>query len=87
MKTNIETNTNSNLNPTAPRRAANSLKAVVVILSLTALCLSYQATNEAVALYGVLDNVQTTLANEQSVKAQTTAGVPISETKSSVAVL
>ena len=86
MKTNIETNTNSDLNatPTAPGRAAASLKAVVVILSLTALCLSYRAANEAVALYGVLDKVQATLANEQTVQAHAT-GTQISETKSSVA--
>jgi hypothetical protein len=87
MKTNTETSTNSDLNipPAAPRRAANSLKAVVVILSLTALCLSYRAANEAIDLYGVLDKVQTTLNNEQSVKAQATATVQISETKPSVA--
>ena len=87
MKTNIETNTNSDLNamPTAPGRAAAALKAVVVILSLTALCLSYRAANEAVALYGVLDKVQATLANEQAVQAHVAAGTQISETKSSAA--
>jgi hypothetical protein len=88
MKTNIETNittaTNSMQTPGISRRGAG-LKAVVIILSVTALCLSYRAANEAVALYGVLDKVQATLANEQSMQAQAAAHVQISETKTSVA--
>jgi len=90
MKTNTEMNINAEINPLSlpaqnVTRRAKALKAVVVILSLTALCLAYRAANEAVALYGVLEKVQATLANEQSVQAQITVGGHISETKSSLA--
>ena len=87
MKTNIETNPNSDVAPAAQKLSlrGRGLKAVLVILSLTALCLSYRAAREAVALYGVLEKVQATLANEQTVKAQATSPVQISETKPAVA--
>ncbi len=91
LKANTEMNTNSDLNTAAApvirasRRPSTFLKVGTFILSLTALCLSYQAANEAVALYGVLDKVQDTLATEQFVKAQMTAGTRISETNPSVA--
>lgn len=90
MKTNTEMNINTDMNaastpvPNISRRA-KGFKAVVVMLSLTALCLSYRAANEAVALYGVLEKVQATLASEQSALAQATARMQISETKHSVA--
>jgi len=72
MNTNIETNTHSDNNPapSARRRPTLGLKVTVVALSLIALALSYRAATEAVALYGVLDKVQDTLAHEQTVKAQ-----------------
>jgi len=89
MKTNTEMNISTDINPAATQspsaRSAQGLKAVMVILSVVALCLSYRAANEAVALYGVLDNVQATLANEQSVQAQFAGGLQNSETKPSVA--
>ena len=88
MKTNTETNmtTESNSLP-APGvdRRGKGLKVAVIILSLTALCLSYRAASEAVALYGVLEKVQASFAAEQSIKAQATMHVQISETKSPVA--
>lgn len=82
MKTNIETNTHSDNNPAspAPRRPATGLKAVVVILSIAALCLSYRAANEAVALYGVLEKVHDAMAQEQQLKSHVTADQRISET-------
>ena len=87
MTTNIDTNTNSDINATSstPRRQGNGLKAVVVILSLIALCLSYRAATEAAALYRVLDKVHDTLAHEQQVKAQVVASPRISETISPLA--
>ena len=90
MKMNTEMNNKAEINP-APvqtpdvNHRANVLKATVIILSLTALCLSYRAASEAVALYGVLEKVQATLAQEQSIKAQVASGLQISETKHSVA--
>jgi hypothetical protein len=86
MKTNIETTTTTDNNPmhtSSNSRKRTGLKAVLVILSLTALCLSYQAANEAVALYGLLEKVQTALADEQSLR--TTAQMQNSETKPLVA--
>ena len=82
MKTNIETSTHSDNNPapSAPRRPATGLKAVVVILSIAALCLSYRAASEAVALYGLLEKVHDTMAQEQLMKSHVTAYQPISET-------
>jgi hypothetical protein len=89
MKTNIETNTNMNTDITTgtsnAARPAFALKVIVAILSLTALCLSYRAANEAVALYGVLEQVQAALANEQNIKSQASAGWQIYETKPSLA--
>lgn len=82
MKTNTETNTPSDNHPapSAPRRPATGLKAAVVILSLAALCLSYRAASEAVALYGVLEKVHDTMDQEQLVRSHVTAGQRISET-------
>ena len=90
-KTNTEMNTNTDTNttmtPTANTTSARrmGLKVGAVTLSLVALCLSYQAANEAVALYGVLDKVQDTLAAEQMIKAQAASVARISETNPSVA--
>lgn len=66
-------------------RRAKTLKVTVVILSLTALGLSYRAASEAMALYGVLEKVQATLAQEQIIKAQVASSLQISETKHSIA--
>jgi len=88
MKTNLETNMNSDIITTAAPKASRrgqGLKAAVVILSLAALWLSYRAANEAAALHGILEKVQAALSHEQSVKAQAATAVQISETKSSVA--
>ena len=87
MKTNIETNMNTDINTAASKvsRPAFALKIIVAVLSLTALCLSYRAANEAVALYGVLEQVQAALANEQNIKSQAAAREQISETKPSLA--
>lgn len=81
MKTNIETTIHSdNAAPAASRPASTGLKAAVVILSLAALCLTYRAATEAVALYGVLEKVHDTMAEEQLVKSHVTASHRISET-------
>jgi len=89
MKTNTEMNINAEINPASTQtpnaRRGKGLKGVVVALSLVALCLSYRAATEAMALYGVLEKVQATLAQEQSVKAQVATGQQISETKHAVA--
>lgn len=88
MKTKTETNINAENNPAstqAPNARRKGLKAVVVALSLVALCLSYRAATEAVALYGVLEKVQAALAQEQGIKAQIASDLQIVETKHSVA--
>lgn len=72
----------------APRRPRPVLKMATVMLSLVALCLSYRAAGEAIALYGVLEKVQDALAHEQMVKSQAAPVVPraeIAETKSGTA--
>jgi hypothetical protein len=52
---------------------------------VTALCLSYRAATEAVALYRVLDKVYTALSSEQSLQTQAAAHVQIFETTPAVA--
>jgi hypothetical protein len=89
MKMTTEMNNNAEINSATqtpgPNRSAKALKAMVIMLSLTALCLSYRAASEAMALYGVLENVQATLAQEQSIQAQAASGRQISETKHALA--
>ena len=89
MKINTEMNTNADNNSVLTQgpnlRRAAGLKVVMVALSLLALGLSYRAATEAVALYGVLEKVQATLANEQIAEAQFTARAQLSETKHSIA--
>ena len=90
MKMNTEMNNNAEINQASTQmpgvnRSVKALKATVIILSLTALCLSYRAASEAMALYGVLEKVQATLAQEQSIKAQVASSRQISETKPALA--
>ncbi|MFO1512184.1 MAG: hypothetical protein U1F83_04600 [Verrucomicrobiota bacterium] len=91
MKPNTERDLNSEANTTStpthvlPRRPATVLKIATVMLSLAALGLSYQAANQAIALYGVLDKLQDALAQEQLIKAHTTEAARNSETISPVA--
>ena len=85
MKTNTEMSINAESSTPKPNpRHGKGLKALVVALSLLALCLSYRAATEAVALYGVLEKVHAAFANEPSAQAQS-AETQISETKPSVA--
>lgn len=91
MKTNTEVSTSSETTTALAqpgrggRRTAGGLKVLVTILSLTALALAYRAADEAVALYGVLDKIQASLAFEQSMKEQAAANRQISETNPAIA--
>ncbi len=94
-KANTEMNTtaiNNDSNPSASqparpvsRRVVTGLKVGTVMLSLIALGLSYRAANQAVALYGVLNEVQTALANEHEMKFQYATSRQIAETKTATA--
>jgi len=80
MQIDTESHESSTQSNPAARRPGAILKVSTVMLSLAALCLSYQAANEAVALYGMLAQAQDALAHEQLVRSQVADSAAIAET-------
>jgi len=85
MNTDTESHATSTHSNPAARHPRAVMKVATVVLALTALCLSYQAANEAVALYGMLAQAQDALAHEQVIRSQAADTALISETIAPVA--